>query len=106
MAFIDDFSRYCCFDLLKIKDEVFNKFKIFEADAKNHTKRKIKILRSDKGGKYSSNELTIFCEKYDIIHEVTTSYFPQSSSVTKWKSRTLLGIVNAMIISSGVLENL
>ena len=72
MTFINDFSKYCYSYLLKIKDEVFNKFKGFKAKAGNQTKKKIKILRFDHGGEYTTNEFTIFYKEYNVIHEFTT----------------------------------
>ena len=39
------------------KDEVFNNFKEFKALIKNHTENKIKTLRSDNGGEFTSNEI-------------------------------------------------
>jgi hypothetical protein len=42
---------------LKSKDEVFGKFKEFKSLIENLSERKIKILRTDNGGEYTSNEL-------------------------------------------------
>ena len=46
-------------------------------------REKIKIIRFDKGGEYTSNEFILLCEEYLIIHEVTVSYSPQSNGVAK-----------------------
>jgi hypothetical protein len=54
VSFIDDYSRKTCVYLLKSKDEVFNKFKEFKALIENLFERKIKILRLDNGGEYTS----------------------------------------------------
>ena len=47
---IDDFSKYYYVYLMKTKDEVLNKFKIYKVEAENQTQSKIKILRSNRGG--------------------------------------------------------
>jgi transposase InsO family protein len=61
VSFIDDYSR---------KDldifEVFNKFKEFKALIENLSVRKIKILRSDNGGEYTSKEFVNFCKDVGI----------------------------------------
>lgn len=106
MTFINNFSKYCYSYLLKTKDEVFNKFKVFKTDVENQIEKKIKILRSDHGGEYTSNEFAMFCEEHSIIHEISAPYSSQSNGITEWKNRTLLDMVNFMIISSGVLKNL
>ena len=43
VIFIDNFFKYCYSYLLKTKDEVFNKFKVFKAEAENQLKRRLKF---------------------------------------------------------------
>jgi hypothetical protein len=50
MTLIDDSTRYWYVYLLKLKDEALNFFKIYKAEAENQLDRKIKHLRSDRGG--------------------------------------------------------
>jgi hypothetical protein len=54
VSFIDDYSRKTWVYFLKSKDEVFGKFKEFKALIENLSEIKIKIPRSDNGGKYTS----------------------------------------------------
>ena len=54
--FIDDFSRKTWIYFLKIKYEVFSKFKDFKGLIENHTKKKIKTFRLDNGREFTSNE--------------------------------------------------
>ena len=76
MIFIDDHSKFCHTYLLKFKDEVLDWFKVYKAEAENQHEKKIKKLRSDRGGEYTSNNMTKFCQEHDIIHEVTAPYTP------------------------------
>ena len=46
--------------LLKRKSEAFEKFKLFKSKVKNENGLKIKCLRSDNGGKFTSGEFKIF----------------------------------------------
>ena len=50
--------------------------------------------------------MTKFCQEHDIIHEVTARYTSQSNSVAERKNRTLMYIVNCMLLSPGAPENL
>lgn len=47
-----------------------------------------------------------FSEDHGIIYEVTPPYSPKSNGLTKRKNRILKGMMNAMLISFGVLMNL
>ena len=47
-----------------------------KAEVENQLERKIKKVRSDRGGEYFSNLFTSFCEEHGIIHEKTPFYLP------------------------------
>jgi hypothetical protein len=51
VSFIDDFSRKTWIYFLRMKSEVFEKFKEFKSLVENPTDKKIKVLRTDNGGK-------------------------------------------------------
>ena len=53
--FIDDYSHKTWIYLLKKKDGVFERFNEFKALVENLSEKKIKILRSDNGGEFTSN---------------------------------------------------
>ena len=52
VTFIDDHSRKTWIYFLETKDEVFIRFKEFQALLENLTWKWIKVLRSDNGGEY------------------------------------------------------
>ena len=58
MTLIDDCTRYCYIYLLKSKDETLHYFKIYKAEVENQLERKIKRVRSNRGGQYFSNLFT------------------------------------------------
>ena len=53
------------------KDEVFQRFVAFKNKVESQLDLKIKVLRSDQGGEYTSNELSSYCKNNSIIHKVT-----------------------------------
>ena len=65
---------------LKEKLEAFEKFKIFKAMAKNESSMKIKCLRLDNGGEFTSNEFNSV-----NFMELRYSFQPQNST-TEWGS--------------------
>ena len=66
MSFIDDYSRKTWIYFLKTRNEVFSRFQEFKALVENQAGKKIKVLRSDNGGEYTSNELRDFCSQEGI----------------------------------------
>ena len=97
MTFIDDCTRVCYMYLLKTKDEALHYFKVYKVEVENQLEKKIKRLRSDRGGEYFPNEFSEFCAVHGIIHERTPPYSPQSNGITERKNRTLTDLVNAML---------
>ena len=62
VTFIDDYSRNTWIYFLNNKSEVFGKFKKFKSFIKNPSKIRIKTLRSNNGGEYTSKEFEAFCK--------------------------------------------
>ena len=73
MILVDDFSRMMWVAFLKEKFEAFDKFKIFKNRVENEFGIKIKCLRSDGGGEFTSNEFNIFCEESRIRKKLPTN---------------------------------
>jgi transposase InsO family protein len=87
MTFIDDASRFCYI----FKDEALHYFKIYKAEVENQLERKIKQLRDDHGGEYTSNNFFQFCAEHVIIHDVTPPYSPQSNGVAERENPNTFG---------------
>jgi transposase InsO family protein len=86
MTLIDGASRFCYVYLLKTKDEALNYFKIYKAEVENQLERKIKRIRSDRGGEYFLKVFDDFCVEHDIICERTPPYSPKSNEVGERKT--------------------
>jgi len=102
MTLIDDATRFCYVYLLKSKDETLDYFKIYKAEVENQLERKIKRLRSDRGGEYFPKVFDDFCAEHGIIHERTPPYSPESNGVAERKNRTLTDLVNSMLDIAGL----
>ena len=106
ITFIDDYSRYTRLYLLRNKDEARDVFIKYKNEMENQLSKKIKRLRTDRGGEYESNPFNSFCEDHGIIHKTTPPYSPESNGVVERKNKTLKEITNAMLVSSGAPLNL
>eukprot|EP00253_Pinus_taeda_P010465 PITA_10465 len=76
ILFIDDFSRMCWIGILKHKYEAFEKFKAFKDLVENESNRKIKCLRSDRGGEFTLDEFFDFYEQQGIKRKFSTARTP------------------------------
>jgi transposase InsO family protein len=94
VSFIDDSSRKSWIYFMKTKDEVFKKFQEFKALVENQTGKKIKVLRSDNGGEYTSKEFDTFCRQARIKKELTVPYNPQQNGVAERKNRSIIETTN------------
>ena len=104
LLFIDDFSRKTWVYFLKQKSEVFEAFKTFKAAVENESGQKIKALRSDRGGEFTSKEFQEFCAISRIRHFLTVPRSPQQNGVAERKNRTILDMARSMLKSKHLLK--
>ncbi|GKE96260.1 retrotransposon protein, putative, ty1-copia subclass [Tanacetum coccineum] len=93
ITFTDDLSHYGYVYLMKHKHEVFETFKVFHNEVKNQLGKKIKAIRSDRGGEYPSHEFVNHMKSFSIVSQLTPPYTPQHNGVSERRNRTLLDIV-------------
>ena len=91
---------------MRSKDEAFNKFQCYKSIVENQMEKKIKILGSDRGGEYFPIEFILCCEENGIIHQRSAPYTPQENGLAERKNRTLVEIINAMILNAKLSFNL
>ena len=82
---------------MKKKDEVFENFKEFKALVENLYEKRIKILRSNYGGEFTSSEFNEYCKEVEIKRELTTHCNPQQKDVAEGNNRSIMEDVKAMI---------
>src|SRR3954471_21361798 len=97
LTFTDDLSRYGYIYLMKHKSETFEKFKEFQNKVENHRNRKIKFLRSDRGGEYLSYDFLTHLKANGIVSQLTPPGTPQRNGVSERRNRTLLDMVRSMM---------
>eukprot|EP00253_Pinus_taeda_P029025 PITA_29025 len=101
ILFIDDFSRMVWLGFMKHKDEAFEKFKSFKVLVEKESDHKIKCLRSDRGGEFTSNEFFDFCEEDGIRREFSTTRTPQQNGVVERMNIIVQQMARAMLDESG-----
>ena len=97
VTFIDDFSRYVWVFFMKEKSDTFSKFKEFRESAEGEVGKKIRCLRTDNGGEYSSSGFSQYLRECRIRHQYTCANTPQQNGVAKRKNRYLVEIYRCML---------
>ncbi|GJX64025.1 putative RNA-directed DNA polymerase [Tanacetum coccineum] len=97
VTFTDDFSRYGYVYLIKHKSDTFEMFKRYQIEVENQLGRKIKVLRSDRGGEYLSIEFFDHLKNCGIVSQLSPLRTPQLNGVAERRNRTLLDMVRSMM---------
>jgi len=99
VTFIDDFSRFTWVYFFRAKAEVFSVFKRFLALLETQFSASIKILRSDSGGEYMSNEFQDLLQSKGIISQRSCPSTPQQNGVVERKNCHLLDMVRTLYLN-------
>lgn len=103
VLFIYDHFRKTWIYFLKIKDGVLARFQEFKAQVENLIGRKIKVLRSDNGGEYTSRDFSDFYIEAGIKREYIVPYNPQQNGVAERKNITVIEETKEMIHDHNIL---
>ena len=83
---------------LKTKDQVLERLKEWQADVQNFTGRKVKTLRTDNGGEFTSKIFEAHLKACGIRHELTTPKTPKQNGAAERLNRTLVETTSAMLL--------
>ena len=116
ILFIDDYSRYGYLYLIHEKSQSLDVFKAYKAEVENQLNKRIKCVKSDRGGEYygrydGSGEqrpgpLAKFLEECGIVPQYTMPGSPSMNGVAERRNRTLKDMVRSMISHSTLPESL
>ena len=83
VIFVDEFTRLTWFYPINNKAQVLSCFVSFTNIMQNLLNHKIKILHTDCGGEYASNDFHSFCITHGITHQYTCPQTSQQNSMAK-----------------------
>jgi transposase InsO family protein len=87
MLFIDDFTTMSWICFVKEKLEALNKFKSFKTLVENEKETKIKCLRFENGGEFTSREFDVFYETQGVKRQFSAARTPQQNEIVERKNR-------------------
>ena len=99
VTFIDGKSTFTVTIPMAKKSEVTQHFKEFKAEMENQTGKKIKRLRTDNGGEYTTHALQQFLKENGIKHITTPPHSPQNNGLAERTGRTITEKARTMIHS-------
>lgn len=94
---VDDYSRIMWVYMLKSKDQAFDTFKKFKAQVENSTGKRVKVFRTDRGGEFTSNQFTSYCDEAGITRHFTAPYTPQQNGVVEWRNRIVVAMARSFL---------
>ncbi|XP_039135767.1 uncharacterized protein LOC120273196 [Dioscorea cayenensis subsp. rotundata] len=98
--------RYAWVYFLQTKSHAFKSFKMYKIMAEKQLKRSIKVLRTDRGGEFTSREFQLFCEENDVKCQLIAPHTPQQNGVVEQKNRTVVEMAHCMLMEKSVPTNL
>lgn len=103
---IDDFSHFTQTYLLKNKSEAAQNLIDYVNELERERDLRVKRIRCDNGGEYSSNDLKKFCKKKGINIEYSLPYSPQMNGKSERMNRSLLDKARTILNESELPRHL
>nr|GEZ75268.1 zinc finger, CCHC-type [Tanacetum cinerariifolium] len=94
---VDDCTRFMWAYFLTSKDQTFSTFKEFRQRIEMEMRMKLRMLRTDRGGEFTSNEFTKYCKENGIARQLTAPYSPQQNRVVERRNRIVLSTTRSMM---------
>ena len=106
MIFVDDFTRMMWVAFLKEKSKAFEKFKILKNKVENESGVKIKSLRSDRGGEFTSRELNIYYEEHGIRRQLSSPHMPEKNGIAEIRNRSIAEVARDMLFENDLIQEI
>jgi transposase InsO family protein len=104
MLLVDDYTRMTAICFLKNKLEAFENFKIYKEMVENEMDSRIKCLRLDNGGEFTSKEFMDYCNNHGIKRQFSVARKPQQNGVVERKNMTIQEMARTMIMDSKLTD--
>ena len=97
LTFIANKTRYVWVYCLQRKDQAFKKFCEWKAMVERSTGQKLKAIRTDNGGEFTSSEFEAHLQSEGVKHEFTIPKNPEQNGVAERMNRTLVETVRSLL---------
>jgi transposase InsO family protein len=100
MLLVDDYTRMTAVCFLRKKLEAFENFKVYKEMVENEMDSKIKCLRLDNGGEFTSKEFMDLYNNNEIKRQFFIARTPQQNGVVERKNKTIHEMARTMLMDS------
>jgi hypothetical protein len=104
MLLVDDYTKMTAVCFLKNKSKAFENFKIYKEMVENEMDSKIKCLRYDNGGEFTSKEFIDYCNSHGIKRQFFVARTPQQNGVVERKNMTIHEMARTMLMDSKLTD--
>ena len=91
LLFVDDLSRYMWVMILGNKGEAADVIRHAQAAAEAESGRKLRVLRTNNGGKFTAVEFAAYCADEGIQRHHSTPYSPQQNGIVEQRNQMVSG---------------
>ncbi len=98
LTFVDDYTHYTWVYPIKTKDQTFDMFKMWKAGVENFKGLRVKTLRTDNSGEFTSNRFQDHLKSCGIRHELTIPKTPEQNGFAERLNRTLVETTRSMLL--------
>lgn len=102
LLLVDDMSHYMWLSLLGMKDQVVSTIQRFQAAAEVESCRRLKVLRTDCGGEFTSVQFGEYCAERGVQWQLTVPYSPQQNGVVERRNQTVVSMACSMLQSKNL----
>jgi hypothetical protein len=102
LLMVDDMSRCMGLILLSAKSDAARLSKQVQVQAEAECGKKLKVLRTDRGGEFTSSRFINYCNDTGVRRHLTTPYSPQQNGVLERQNQTIIGVARSMLKTTGM----
>jgi transposase InsO family protein len=101
---VDDYTRMTTVCFLKNESEAFENFNIYKEMVENEMDSRIKCLRSDNGGEFTSKKFMDYCSSHGMKRQFSIARTPQQNGVVERKNMIVQEMAQTMIMDSKLTD--
>ena len=102
LLIVDDYSKYSWYFPLKSKSSVFSTFVEYKSYVENTLGNKIKVVRSDSGGEFTSHQFQNYLKLHGIFQQFSCPHTPEQNGCVERKHRHLVETARTLLVQSKV----